>query len=59
MEELCKEDGVMSSEFKKAVKTKGSKLYCSSLIGWIKIGKSDFDPRNGVEYLVEYNTELN
>lgn len=52
LEELCKEDGVMSSEFKKAVKLKGSEVYCGSVIGLIKISKSQFDPKNGVYYTV-------
>lgn len=53
MEELCKEDGVISPEFKKLLKTKGSKVYCESCIGWIKISKSEFSPVFNMTYLVE------
>lgn len=53
MEELCKSDGEMSDLFWKLVYQQGSKIYCSSMIGWISIDDVDF--RNGVVYKVEVN----
>lgn len=52
--EECFEDGVISSEFLKAVKTKGSLLYLKSEFGLVKLAKSQFNPRVTCIYTVKF-----
>ena len=54
MEEVCNEDNVMSKDFMKIFKSKGSQLFCDGGIGfWFKLPKSGFKPMNGVRYMVK------
>lgn len=50
--EECLCDSTISKAFLKAVKTKGSKLYLHSVIGLVKLTKSQFNPRVGCTYIV-------
>jgi len=53
IQEECLEDGVISTKFLKAVRTKGSKLYVDSVIGAVKLTKSQFNPMVGCVYIIE------
>lgn len=52
LQEYCKEDGKMSKDFLKLVRTKGSKLYTVTCIGRVKKAKNS-DYVNSVIYYVE------
>lgn len=54
MKEVCKEDGVMSTEFMAAVQSGAEvQVNTETVVGWITVSGSDLEFRNSLEYRIK------
>ncbi len=54
LKELCKEDGVMSTDFMAAVNAGGEiQVNSETVVGWITLDRDDVEFRNSLEYRVK------
>ncbi len=54
LKELCKEDGVMSTDFMAAVNAGGEiQVNSETVVGWITLDRDEVEFRNSLEYRVK------